>query len=556
MTSMSDMSEPSDVDSLLQRNQLLSQEIRRRVDQLSALNTVAATVSQSLDLQVTLQTALKAILKVIPVDSAGISLVDEETDELVLRAQQGWRRDFVTQPMRIPLGKGMSGYVVTNDEVLVTGDLSGDPRLAVPEFADEGVQAMALVPMHARGRVVGILSVMNHQPYEFSDDEIRVLRAIADQVGVALDNAQLYEHVKEQSSRLEAILNSTGDAIIATDNHGNISLINATAERLFNVRREDISGLPLRHVPLHPKLRAGLRRAMNEEAGANTVFEVSLDDGRFLSAIVSPVYSHQEPASDRRAEGWVMVVQDVTHLRQAEQMRANFIRDAAHDLRNPLGVTFNALTMLQDEIGESSSYAEIIDIGLQGLRRMQTLIDSLLNLEHIESGIGLQCKEVDVRELVERCVTDIKPAIQQRNQALICEVPQSLPPIQGDINWLYRALANLLSNASKYTQEGGMIAVRVYVQDDDLFIEVRDNGPGIPTEAQPRLFERFYRVPEQDQEVKGSGLGLAIVKSVVEQHGGRVFVQSRVGQGSVFGMAFPLGAPQRETAHPDPQERS
>ncbi len=538
------MSETPDVDSLLQRNQQLSQEIRRRVDQLSALNTVAAAVSQSLDLQVTLQTALKAILKVIPVDSAGISLVDEAAGELVLRAQHGWRHDFVTQPMRIPLGKGMSGYVVANDEVLVTGDLSGDPRLAVPEFADEGVQAMALVPMHARGRVVGILSVMNHQPYQFSDDEISVLRVIADQVGVALDNARLYESVKEQSSRLEAILNSTGDAIIATDNHGKINLVNATAEHLFGLRRADLFGLPLRQAPLHPKLRAGLRRAMSEGGGANTVFEVPLDDGRFLSAIVSPVYSHQELESDRQAEGWVMVVQDVTHLRQAEQTRVNFIRDAAHDLRNPLGVTMNALTMLKEEFGQQEGCAEIVDIGLQGVHRMQALIDSLLNLEHFESGVGLQCKPVDVRDLIERCVADIRPAIQQRQQTLVCEVPEALPPIQGDINWLHRALTNLLSNANKYTQEGGVITVRAYVRDDDLFIEVGDNGPGIPTEAQPRLFERFYRVPSVDHEIKGSGLGLAIVKSVVEQHGGRVFVQSRLGQGSIFGMAFPLSAQQ------------
>ncbi len=533
-------------DSLLRRNELLSQEIRRRVDQLSALNTVAATVSQSLDLQATLQTALQAVLKVIPVDSAGISLVDEAAGELVLRAQHGWYRDFVTQPMRIPLGRGMSGFVVANDEVLVTGDLTGDPRLAVPEFADEGVQAQALVPMHARGRVVGILSVMSHQPYEFADDEIRVLRAIADQVGVALDNARLYESTKEQSSQLEAILNSTGDAIIATDNHGNISLINATAEQLFSLRQTEVMGLPLRQAPLHPKLRAGLRRAMNTKKSGDTVFEVPLDDGRFLSAIVSPVYAHQEPESDRQAEGWVMVVQDVTHLRKAEQARVNFIRDAAHDLRNPLGVTLNALSLLSEEWGESSSAAEIIDIGLQGLNRMQSLIDSLLNLEHIESGVGLQCKDLDVRDLIERCVADIKPSIVQRGQTLRVEVPDMLPLIQGDMQWMYRALINLLSNAHKYTPEGGAIAVCAYVQDEDLFVEVKDNGPGIPPEAQTRLFERFYRVPGPSQDIKGTGLGLAIVKTVVEQHGGRVFVQSKVGQGSIFGMALPLSSRRGE----------
>ncbi len=528
------------MDSLLYQNRLLSEEIRRRVEQLAAINTVAATVSQSLDLEVTLETALDAVLGVIRVDSAGISLVDEEAGELVLRAQRGWRYDFVTEPMRIPLGQGMSGVAVRNDEVVITGDVADASNLAVPEFAREGVQAMALIPMHARGRVVGILSVMNHEPYEFTDEEITVLRAIADQVGVALDNAALYERMKEQSSRLEAVLDSSGDAIIATDNHGHINLINATAEKLFGLRKEEIIGTPLRNAPLHPKLREGLRRAMREGVG-HTVFEVTLNESRFLSVIVSQVYAPPSLNSEHTPEGWVMVIQDVTHLREAEQARVNFTRAAAHDLRNPLSVTLSALTMLKRDLTESSEESrELIELGIQALHRMQDLIDSLLNLEHIQSGVGLRYAEVDVRELIERGVVDMYPSIQEAGQTLTLEVPEELPPIYGDMHWLYRALVNLLSNANKYTPEGGEITVRAYVQDDELYIEVADTGIGIPPEAQTRLFERFYRVPHQDRAIRGSGLGLAIVKSVVEQHGGRVFVQSKVGQGSTFGMVFPL----------------
>lgn len=535
------MSDPHTVDNLVYRNQLLSEEIRRRVDQLAAINTVAAAVSQSLDLEATMQTALDAVLNVIQVDSAGISLVDEAAGELVMRAQRGWRYDFVSQPMRIPLGTGMSGFVVNNNEVLVTGDVTGDPRLAVPEFAFEGVQAMALAPMHARGRVVGILSVMSHQPYQFIPEEITVLRVIADQVGVALDNARLYENTKEQSSRLSAILNSSGDAIIATDSRGNINLINATAETLFDLHRDEILGLPLRSAPLHPRLRAGLRRAMSHEPGGNTVFEVTLEDNRFLSAIVSPVYAQRLPEHGHQAEGWVMVVQDVTHLREAEQARVNFIHAAAHDLRNPLGVTLSALEMLQRELGQQTNdYNEVIGIGVQGLNRMQDLIDSLLNLEHIESGVGLQSRPVDVRELIERSVVDMQPNMMRCNQTWRIDVPDVLPPIQGDMHWLYRALTNLLSNANKYTPPGGEIVACAYVRDDELYLEVKDNGPGIPPEAQTRLFERFYRVPAQSKETRGSGLGLAIVKSIAEQHGGRVFVQSMVGQGSIFGIIFSL----------------
>lgn len=527
-------------DNLIHRNQVLSREIQRRVDQMMAINTVAAAVSQWLDLEVTLETALDAVLEIIPMDSAGISMVDELNRELVLRAQRGWRYDFVTQPMRIPLGEGISGIVVREDEILVTGALSDDPRLAVPEFAIEGVQAMALAPMHARGRVVGILSVMNHEPYKFTDDEIDVLRVIADQVGVALENARLYENTKMHSSRLGAVLNSSGDAIIATDNHGDINLINKTAEKLFNLNRKDVVGLPLRNAPLHPKLRDGLRRAMSDEEKRNTVFEVTLGDGRFLSAIVSPVYAHRALETSGTEEGWMLVVQDITHLRQAEQARVNFIQAAAHDLRNPLGAAMNALNMLLRDTDER--HHEIVDIGIHSLNRIQDLIDNLLNLEHIESGVGLSCQELDVRELLERGMIDIQPSLRQRDQTLYINVPDTMPSITGDMHWLHRALMNLLGNANKYTPVGGEITLQAYVQDDELYIEVADNGAGISAEDQKRLFERFYRAPATKNTTKGTGLGLAIVKSVAEQHAGRVFVQSKVGQGSVFGMVFPLAA--------------
>src|SRR5258708_18287457 len=213
----------------------LVQEVKRQTGQLSAINMVTAAVSQTLDLNVTLETAIEAVLSVIPVDASGISMVDEDAGELVLRAQRGWKNDFVSQPMRVKLGQGLSGQAVANDEVVITGDLANDPRLVVPAIRDEKIKAMVLAPMHARGKVVGILSVMSYKPYSFSRDEILVLQAIADQVGLPLDNARLYDTAREQQSRLQAVLQSTSDAIIATNRRCNINLINSATRLLFQL---------------------------------------------------------------------------------------------------------------------------------------------------------------------------------------------------------------------------------------------------------------------------------------------------------------------------------
>lgn len=519
---------------LLAENETLSAELRDRAGQLAAINTVATSVGHSLDLDETLQTVLTSVLDVIPVDAAGISLVDEAADELVLRAQRGWKQDFVTQPMRIPLGEGMSGEVVHSDRVMITGDVADDPRLAIKRFASEGVQAMAMVPMHARGRVVGILSVMHYQPYEFSPQQLDVLQAIADQAGMALDNARLYESVKEQSSRLSAVLDATGDAIIATDAHGRINLLNAAAQHLFHLHNSNLTGVAVADAPLPAALREGVARAFDHAREGSTLFDLTVG-GRYLSVVVSPVDSHEG-----HAKGWVIVAREVTHLRQAEQARLSFIEAAAHDLRNPLGATLSALKMLEEDMAAVPGSQQIVEIALTSVYRMQDLIDSLLNLEHIENGADFTFVQLDLGELIEDCVLNISPSLQEKQQSIETDLADDLPSLEGDPNWLYRALLNLLNNAHKYTPAGGRIKVRAFCQDPNICVEVCDNGPGIPADQQSRIFERFYRVPRTDDSIKGSGLGLAIVKSVAERHGGRVFVQSRQGQGSTFGLVLPL----------------
>ncbi|MBZ0288468.1 MAG: GAF domain-containing protein, partial [Anaerolineae bacterium] len=174
-----------DIQSLLLQNRLLTEEVKRRIDQLAAINTVAATVSQSLDLNRTLKTALQAVLDVVGAEAGGISLIDERKAEVVLRAQQGWLHDFVTTPMRIPLGKGMSGRVIDSNDVVLDNNLDGTEELAVPSFLEEHFRSIAMAPMHARGKIIGILSIMSKKANAFDPEMVTVLKAIADTVGVA-----------------------------------------------------------------------------------------------------------------------------------------------------------------------------------------------------------------------------------------------------------------------------------------------------------------------------------------------------------------------------------
>ena len=245
------------MDDLILKNRYLTeeverqtQEVQRHIDRMAAMNQVASIVSQSLDLDRTLNNALRVVANVIGAEAGGISLIDEATNEVVLREQLGWENNFVSPPMRVPAGEGMSGQVIQNDEVLVVRDLEQIDNIAVQRVKEEAFQSIVMAPMHARGKIIGILSVMSKTDEHFDDASVDLLRAIADTVGIALDNARLYQQSVENENRLSAVLKSTADGIITTDHSGTIRMINPSAERMLDIRTPAVRNRPLREAPI------------------------------------------------------------------------------------------------------------------------------------------------------------------------------------------------------------------------------------------------------------------------------------------------------------------
>ena len=511
----------------------LFEAAQQRAVYLSASQTVAAAVGQSVDLPATLQTVLNVIVNASEAQAAAIYVLDEAAEELVLRVQSVEPdHAALSLPDDVRVAGSIYSSVVCGSQVLT---LRGTAVAQLPVLHGEGFQALILVPMHARGQVVGVLSVLRDRPEPFTDDAVAMLRAIADQAGVAIDNARLYDRAHGQSSCLSVVLQAASDGILSVDRFGQVIAVNPMAEQLLSLHAPSVLGLPLAALPLQAGLLEGFDRALNYSQPGSTAFEATLADGRIVALTIVPVFAGELP------NGWVIIARVVTYLHRTEQVKVDFVHAAAHDMRNPLGAAQGALMMLDSDLGDISEiHREIIAIGLQSIGRMQEMIDDLLNLESLENGPELQLRPVSLSEVVNQSVTEVASSLQQRGQTVQVDVPDQLPVVHGDQQWPYRALTNLLSNASKYTHSGDEVIVRAHVQAEDLYLEVVDHGPGIPPERQHHVFERFYRAPETKHEVKGTGLGLSIVKSVVEQHGGRVFVQSEVGCGSVFGMVLPL----------------
>jgi len=287
-------------------------------------------------------------------------------------------------------------------------------------------------------------------------------------------------------------------------------------------------GRPLGEVVSNERLLALFAHLeAREEALAE---EIPLSDGRTLYASLTPV-----------AEvGRIAVMQDITYLKELDKMKSDFVATVSHDLRSPLAIISGYAALLSEE-GELDEPQEFVQGIRLGAAKMTALIDNLLDLGKIEAGVGMEMKPCQPIAVINTAVESLREQAGAKEIVLQLDLPPELPLVQGNQVRLDQVVSNLVSNAIKFTPEGGMVTVSAREEKGEVGVEVKDTGIGIAPEDQVHLFEKFYRVSsEETSDIEGTGLGLAIVKSIVEGHGGRVWVESEPGQGSTFGFALPI----------------
>lgn len=261
-----------------------------------------------------------------------------------------------------------------------------------------------------------------------------------------------------------------------------------------------------------------------------------MPDGRTYLAMASPM------TAEEKTVGRVCILRDVTQLKEIDTLKSDFVSTVSHDLRSPLTLMRGYATMLEmaGELNEQQkNYAKMI---VQGVDNMAKLVNNLLDLGRIEFGVGLQVESIPVLDILEHATSELQLQAKQKNISLGVELPRDLPHvIEADQALLHQALYNLIENGIKYTPEGGTVTVHLQALPDALIFAVQDSGIGISENDQKRLFEKFYRGTNRDALIqRGTGLGLAIVRSIAERHGGKVWVESELGNGSVFFLQVPL----------------
>jgi NtrC-family two-component system sensor histidine kinase KinB len=520
-------------------NHRLAQETDQRLRELAFLNETGQAITSTLNLDRILQLLLERVRDLLRIDAASIALRDEHTGELVYEAASGEGASGVLG-VRLKPGQGIAGWVAETGKPLVVPDVYKDARFfpGIDKKTGMTTQAILCVPIVLKGHVVGIIQALNPDEVSFDEQALELLTALAGLAATAIYNARLFAQVRSAEARYEGLFEDSVNPIIITDLNGIIVDVNRNACSLLGQTKESLQGANLtrfRSDDGNLDFEAPHEQILS---GLDVIFQTNILSNGHRTTI--EIRGKQVPVKGITLIQWIG--RDISAAIELEQTREDMVRMIIHDLRNPLANIMNSLDVLHEVIGEkdsSVSQVELLNIAQRSGQRLHQLISSILDISQLETGQAtLETKPADLVPILHDAVEFVKPQADIREIRLTASFDTPLPPVEMDKDMIARVALNLLENAIKFTQVNGKVSIQATAQGDKIEVTVKDNGPGIPPDQLQNIFKKFVRVRRKDGP-KGTGLGLAFCHLAIKAHGGRIWAESTLGQGSTFRFILP-----------------
>lgn len=517
--------------------------LAERITQVEAVHTVSLAITSHIALNKVLdQIALKAA-EWLNADASGIFLTSGEGIELVTV----YNLPSNALRTRLAMGEGIAGKVAVTQQSIYVENYGRDWK-AAPDlpFARETFGSVISVPLVYSGSTIGVLIVIaGRQSRLFQKQDAQLLELLAAQAAVAIAHSRLFaeqerltRQVEASHNQLETVLTSTENPVIAVDRKLRLIFANPAALKLVTTNGNQLhngqtitSFLPPHVFP--PNYHQALRDLYYKRAH---IYEVSINNQTYLCHVAS--------LGERKTEGWVAVLNDVSQLKELDQLKSDMVRMTSHDLKNPLQAAMANLELLSEDLAgvdDKEIQLSLVTINTQ-LTRMNRIISGILDLERIKGG-KLTTEICLPGKIVESVIADVEHLAMEKNIYLHTVIEPDLPPFQADLQLFQRALVNLLENGIKFTDRGGQLSISVYNRDKLLIFTIVDTGIGISPALQPFVFDRFWRGGQRGQQgaehIAGTGLGLSLVKTIVESHQGEIWFTSEVGKGTSFYLQVP-----------------
>ncbi|MBC7258649.1 MAG: response regulator [Chloroflexi bacterium] len=525
-------------------------ELQRRNAELAALNRLGAILAESLSLEDTLQGALAELVAAVRSPLGAVYL---------LRDGSLWPAAVVAQNKAVA-----DLWPPSLDASVLEISAPGPARAALEVLPDDlrkavvaaGADSAWLTGLISKAEAEGVLIIAGGA----EEPDASLLSASARQIAVAVQNAKLFEESVTRRQHTEAIIQNMADGVLVLDRQDRISVCNPALRNILNILHEDLLGRSIhdfRGLP-DPGLAAlweigapsadlleQLQAMASNDADATGLpavvrREVSLSAP--LNRVVM-VYTTQLQDLAHNPLGQVRLVRDITRERELERMKSDFVSIVSHELRTPLFYIKGFIELLLHGKAEDPKVrTEFLTIIRDQTDHLTKLVEDILDTSKLEQGNFLLKRErVPVEDLIRQAVADAEGMAANAGVALRVEIAEPLPEVIGDFVRLKQVMANLISNAIKFSKSGGAAIVRGLPKPGEVWVQVEDQGAGIPSQSLPHVFDKFFQAePSQTRSSGGAGLGLYIAKQIIEHLGGRIWAESELGKGSTFTFALPV----------------
>jgi len=538
--------------------------------ELGALYEISRALNASLDLDDTLNQVVDSLIQLTGAERGFLMLLDDDGN-LDISAARNFDQENIA-PTDLDLSTTIVRNTLASGEPVMTTNAQVDPRFADQEsIVGYNLRSIVCVPMQIRDHKIGALYLDNRiQEGVFSQNEMRVLTAFANQAAGAIENARLYTTTDQALAarlveltalqQIDRELNASLDsdrvmdltlthAIHATDaTCGSLSILDQ-AGKLHEIASSNGQSLvpgELAEIEFNCDTREPI-----VVGGSRLLVPIRLENRTigllYLKRAGQAFAPDDIQFASRLADHAAVAIQNsrlYEAVHEANRAKSEFVSFIAHELRTPMTSIRGYADLLRKGIGGglSDMQGQFVDTVISNVDRMQNLVSDLQDVSRIETGrLSLDCRATALQTALDAAIRLNKAQIEARHQELVLDIAGDLPLATADPSRLEQILINLLSNANKYTPEGGRIEIAAAVEDDSIRCSVTDNGLGISEADQKQLFTKYFRSDSRAvREMPGTGLGLCIVKSLVELHGGRLSLESTLGKGSCFSFTLPI----------------
>ena len=503
-------------------------------------------LSSKLDDQEVIETVMELATKVVRAEASSILLLDAAANELYFDVALGSVKEQVKQ-IRLKVGEGVAGWVAEHREPLIVNDVARDPRFTGKVDASTSFKTREIlaVPLVSKGDLVGVVEAINKRgDGGFTTADQEVFLAFASQAAVAIQNARLFSEVKREREKLSTVFGAMSDGVLLLDEEGSVVLANPACIRLLGAVAEKSLGKSLAKDLLADfDAQPALSHPLQFVARLTKV-DLKRKTGKdfFLTALLRQFGGDDAPSG---RDGWIVILRDETDSRLEGRLKQSFLSVVSHKLKTPLtAIVGYAPTLVEKNDNMTDSQKRAASTIATQAENLADLVDKLLRFTIVESeSIARAADETPVSTMVDAALVALEN-FRSDNGVKVTIDPDvaALPPVVVDRKLTVEALKNVIENAMKFNNKPSKeLWVRAGVENGMAVIQVRDNGVGIPPEEREKVFQKFYQVENHfTGQVPGAGLGLALSRKVMDAMGGRIRLESEIGQGTTVFLSLPL----------------